>query len=75
MTSLLALLVLSADPSFCAETPTAAPGASHGRPSRGSVDGAVALAESAAVRVLPHDDHFHLRIRCTAAERKADCRD
>lgn len=53
MTSLLALLVLSADPSFCAEAPTAAPGASHGRPSRGSVDGAVALAESAAVRVLP----------------------
>ena len=23
----------------------------------------------------PHDDHFHLRIRCTADERKADCVD
>lgn len=53
MTSLLALLVLSADPSFCTETPTAAPSASHGRPARGSVDGAAALTESAAVRVLP----------------------
>lgn len=53
MTSLLALLVLAADPTFCAEKPTAAASASHGRPSRGSVDGAVALPESAAVRVLP----------------------
>lgn len=53
MTSLLALLVLAAEPHFCAEKPTTAASTSHGRPARGSVDGAVALTESPAVRVLP----------------------
>lgn len=53
MTSLLALLVFAAEPNFCSEKPTTAASASHGRPSRGSVDGAVALTESPAVRVLP----------------------
>lgn len=53
MNSLLALLVFAAEPNFCAEKPSSAESASHGRPSRGSVDGAVALPDSASVRVLP----------------------
>ncbi|MEW5741337.1 MAG: penicillin-insensitive murein endopeptidase [Myxococcota bacterium] len=53
MPSLVAVLILLAEPNFCAEKPNEAAAASHGRPSRGSVDGAAQLTESAAVRVLP----------------------
>lgn len=60
--SLFLALALAAAPSFCDERPTKAPAASHGRPARGSVDGAVALTESPAVRVLPRRH----RERCLA---------
>ena len=47
------LLALGAEPTFCDEKPTTATPASRGAPSKGWVDGAVALTETAAVRVLP----------------------
>lgn len=46
-------LVLAADPTFCEERPSTGAPASRGRPSRGSVEGAVSLTEGPAVRVLP----------------------
>lgn len=49
----LVLLVVAADPTFCDERPTTASAASHGKPAHGTVDGAVALTGSDAVRVLP----------------------
>lgn len=58
--TLVLLAVLAADPTFCDEQPTKDPAASHGKPARGSVDGAVALTESGAVRVLPKRH----RVRC-----------
>ncbi len=47
------VLVLAADPTFCEERPSKGTPASRGRPSDGSVEGAVALTEGPAVRVLP----------------------
>jgi murein endopeptidase len=49
----LTLLLLAAEPDFCDEKPTQGHAASQGRPARGTVDGAVQLTESDAVRVLP----------------------
>lgn len=49
----LIALVVAADPSFCDESPTKGLSRSHGRPSKGSLEGAVALTEGPAVRVLP----------------------
>ncbi|MBL8911959.1 MAG: penicillin-insensitive murein endopeptidase [Archangium sp.] len=53
MTPLLLLVIAASDPTFCEEQPTKKSPASHGRPANGSVDGAVKLTESDAVRVLP----------------------
>jgi len=47
------VLMLGGAPTFCDEKPTTGTPRSWGRPNRGRVDGAVALTESAAVRVLP----------------------
>jgi len=49
----LVVLVIAADPTFCDEQPSKGTPLSRGRPSKGSVDGAVALTEGPAVRVLP----------------------
>lgn len=49
----LTLLLLAAEPDFCDEKPTQGHAASQGRPARGTVEGAVQLTESDAVRVLP----------------------
>lgn len=49
----LVMLVLAAEPTFCGEQPTQEPPGSHGRPAKGAVDGAVALKDSRAARVLP----------------------
>lgn len=49
----LTLLLLAAEPDFCDEKPTEGHAASRGRPARGTVEGAVQLTESDAVRVLP----------------------
>jgi penicillin-insensitive murein endopeptidase len=63
VTALLLTLVLAgSEPSFCEEAPSPSRAASHGRPSAGSVDGAVELTSDAAVRVLPRR---HVR-RCTS---------
>lgn len=53
MTLFVLFVFGAADPTFCDELPTSKAAASHGRPARGSVDGAVKLTESDAVRVLP----------------------
>ena len=47
------MAVLSAEPTFCDERPSAGSPASRGRPANGHVEGAVALTETGAVRVLP----------------------
>lgn len=47
------MMVLGAEPAFCDETPTKGSPASRGLPANGRVDGAVALTETMAVRVLP----------------------
>ena len=49
----LVLALLAAEPTFCDERPTNEPPASRGRPAHGRVEGALALAESSSVRVLP----------------------
>ena len=51
--SFLLALALSSAPSFCTETPTTKPAASHGRPSKGTVDGAAKLTDTHAARILP----------------------
>jgi penicillin-insensitive murein endopeptidase len=53
MLALLITLALGAEPAFCDERPTKDSPASRGRPAKGRVDGAVALTETSAVRVLP----------------------
>ena len=47
------MLALGADPAFCDERPSRGSPASRGRPGDGRVEGAVALTETAWVRVLP----------------------
>ena len=47
------MVTLGAEPSFCDERPSAGSPASRGRPAKGRVEGAVALTETGAVRVLP----------------------
>lgn len=53
MTSWLVFIALAGSPTFCDEQPTKGSSRSVGRPSKGSVEGAVSLADSAAVVVLP----------------------
>jgi penicillin-insensitive murein endopeptidase len=49
----LVALAVSADPTFCGETPTKGASASIGRTAKGRLEGGVAVKESAALRVLP----------------------
>lgn len=52
MLTVLVVVLLGAEPTFCDERPTSVPARSRGRPADGRVDGAVALTEGPAVRVL-----------------------
>lgn len=47
------LIVLAASPTFCGEAPLEGPPRSIGRPSKGSVSGAISLTERDGVQVLP----------------------
>lgn len=60
MLGVVMLLALGAGPTFCDEKPTTGSAGSRGKPSNGHVDGAVALTETTAVRVLPKRH----RVRC-----------
>ena len=68
----LAAALLAA--SFCSEAPTQAAPMSVGSPSNGRLEGAAQVLHQ-PTDAPPHDDHLHLRLRCTETEGRAGCRE